>query len=397
VPLLMYFALNGNLLVPPRFAQVIGDISTVAFWMGAAIAILRNRAHVHWELWTCRFGFIFMMYTLASSSWGTAPFLATLYPSITAVCTFLYFNYLLDRFSLNDFIRMMIWALGILVTLSVVVSVAFPSIGIASASGEPGNFGAWQGVFPQKNQLGIVTALGVAVALGFQPKSMLDRMWRFLLLFAAIICAYFSQSREAWAAIALELIFLLFMRILNTFKRSSRLPIIVAGMTSFLALAFVTYLNLDSVLHSLGRSRTLTGRLNIWTDSFLLIAKRPWLGYGPYGVWGTPFAWDVVVREGWNVTSSHNNYIEILLYFGIIGLCLFLPLLGSAGLYIFRAFLSYDLRRLEVLVYIMIGLLTTSVAAPVFLYYPAIGMILLMYCVSRLEQVEKSGFMKLGM
>src|ERR1700722_3817216 len=173
VPLLMYFALNGNLPVPPNLIRVIGDISTIAFWSATAVAVLRNRAHVHWELWTCRLGFIFMIYTLASSSWGTSPLLATLYPSITAVCTFLYFNYLLDRFSLNNFMRMMAWALGILLTLSVVASVAFPSIGIDNGSGDPNNIGAWQGAFNQKNQLGITTALGGAVALGLKSKGVL--------------------------------------------------------------------------------------------------------------------------------------------------------------------------------------------------------------------------------
>ncbi len=127
----------------------------------------------------------------------------------------------------------------------------------------------------------------------------------------------------------------------------------------------------------------------------MLVEKRPLLGYGTYGVWKTPIAWDVVVRAGWNVTSSHNNYVEILLFYGIVGLFLYLLILVPTFLYIFRALMSYQLAELEVLIYVIIGILVLSMASPLIVYFPSLGMLLLMYCASRLEQIERSGFLKL--
>jgi O-antigen ligase len=392
MPLFIYLAVNGLFLTT---SHIVYQVTQSLFWLGPTLAFFRNRCRIHWELWTCRFAFIFLVWVLASVTWGTSPFNVTWVPSVTAICTFLYYSYLIDRFSLNDFTRMMVWAFGILLVASLVAAILVPSIGIGNEADDPGNGGAWRGVFVQKNQLGIACAMGVAVALGLNPKSDIDRMWRWLLVIASLICVRGSQSREAWIAIGLQLVFLFFMLLLRSLDQGSRLPVLLGGLLFFFSLSAIIYLNLDAALALIGRTRDATGRTEIWNNSLLLIRKRPWLGYGTFGVWKTPVAWDIVVRAGWNVTSSHNNYIELLIGYGIIGLCLYLPIIGSSLLYMFRALLSYDLRYLQVPIYVMIGILVTSMAAPLILYSPAVGMILLLYCVSHLEKVERSGFMRL--
>jgi O-antigen ligase len=306
---------------------------------------------------------------------------------------FCYYNYLLDRYTLNDLTRLMVWAYGLLLTLSVFVSLAVPSIGIDDGSSDPNNRGAWQGVFIQKNQLGGGAAIGMAVALGLRPKNSVDRLWRYLLIVTALICAKGSQSRECWIAIAIEFAFLGFMRILRRLHPKSRLPAVVVGMLGYATVGILTYIYADDILKFLGRTRSASGRTGIWDGCILLIQRHPWLGYGTYGVWNTPRAWDVVARVGWLVSSSHNNYLEILLSYGIVGLLLYLPIIFSSFLYIFRALLNYDLRGLEVPIYVVIAILVLSMAVPLIMYSPSVGLVLLLYVVSRLEQVERSGFM----
>ena len=395
LPLFAYLALDGILHVPASLMKILGYLFTAGFWLGTILAFLRNRSRIHWEFWTCRFAFVFLLYTLASAAWGTQPLKGVMVPSITAICTFLYYNYLIDRFSLTDFTRMMVWTFAILLVLSVFASLFFPGYGLDDGSNDPNNLGAWQGVFAQKNQLGAAAALALAVALGLRPTGDVDRVWRWLLIVAALICSYGSQSRETWIAMLLQVVFALFMRLLRTLKPQSRLPILIAGLSAFIGTTLLIYFNLDAAFALVGRTRTASGRTEIWTGCLLLIEKRPWLGYGTYGVWHTPYAWDVVARAGWQVTSSHNNYIEVLLSYGLIGFAIYMTILCSTFLYMFRALLSYDLRDLEVLIYVMISLLVLSMASPLLMYSPAVGMILLLYCVSHLEKIERTGFMRL--
>ncbi|MGD0734791.1 MAG: O-antigen ligase family protein [Terracidiphilus sp.] len=398
----LYLALNGiytnifNLLqMSYGSIKIASYLVTVSFWTLTSITFFRNRTRIHWELWTCRFAFVFLVYGLASVAWGTVSITVMLVPSITGICTFLYYNYLIDRFSLNDFTRMLVWAFGFLLVTSIILSVAYPSVGLDNGSSDMDNAGSWQGCFSQKNLLGITAALAFAVSVGLRPKSDVDRLWRWVVILSALVCSYYSQSRESWIAIGFQVIFFLLMRTFRNIQPRSRFPILVTGLGAFAIAVALVFYNLDAALALIGRTRTLSHRTDLWEATILLIRKRPWFGYGTYGVWNTPNAWTAVVRERWNVTSSHNNYLEVLLSYGIVGLALYLPIIGSALLYIFRALMSYDLRDLEVPIYVMITILILSMAVPLIMYSPSIGMVLMLYGVSQLERVERSGFMRL--
>jgi O-antigen ligase len=271
-----------------------------------------------------------------------------------------------------------------------------PAIGKDHSSKDANNIGSWQGVFAQKNTLGAACALAVAVALGLKPRTHVDRAWRWGLLGAALLCSYKSQSRESWIAIILLFLLLGFFKFIGWFTQESRLPIATMSAVIFFGLAGLLYYNLDAALALIGRTRTLTGRTEIWDATMLLVMRRPWFGYGTYGVWGTNTAYDAQVRVGgWHVTSSHNDYLEIILSYGIIGFLIYIPIILSAFLYMIRAVLSYDLPEHEVLIYSMIAILVVSFAAPIIMFNPALGMVVILYCASHLERVERSGFMRL--
>jgi len=102
------------------------------------------------------------------------------------------------------------------------------------------------------------------------------------------------------------------------------------------------------------------------------------------------------VRAGWDVTSAHNNYLDLLLCYGIVGFIVYMPIILASLLYMLRALLNYDLRNLQVLIYVMVVILVISFSQSIALMTPGIGFVLLIYGVSRLEQVERSGFMRLS-
>ena len=389
VALLMYFLLNGILNVPASIAKTAGNFTTAFFWIGVTVVVLRHKISIRWDLWTCRFAFAFLGYTIASAAWGTAALHLFAYPVITATLVFLYFNYLVSWTTTYEFNRLMLWACGLLLFFSIVAALLVPSIGIDPGILDPNNRGAWQGVFGQKNQLGIATALSAAFSLGQRSRNLSDRFWRVLVFLEAMVCAYGSKSREAWLAIALQLLTLATLFLLRKVRTSSRPPIVIVIVTVAVAMGSLIYVNLNAALALVGRSPTASGRTNIWRDSLVLIARRPWFGYGTYGFWKTPYSWPVVVREGWNVPSSHNNYIEILIYYGILGMILFTPLLLSGFIYMYRASLSRNLAEYQVHIYVLFGLASLSMAAPLIMYYPAIGMLAMLYSTASLETVDR--------
>jgi O-antigen ligase len=389
MPILVFFAFNGVIHASPGIQKFVSAVATVGFGIAVLLPIARNRLHVRWELWTCRIAALITVDVVFSVLWDVQPILTTVYPCLVIILTFFYVNYLLDHFPPNSVTRMMLWTFGILLALTIVFSIAVPSIGIDNGSDDPNNAGAWQGIFAQKNQLGMATVFAVAVALGIRPKGQMDRLWRGFVLFAALLCAAGSRSREAWGAIAMELAAAVFLTGLRKFRLRSQLPLLLGGT---LVAAFVGMLMsttyLDPLLALVGRSRTASGRTDIWEGSFLLIHRRPWLGYGVYGVWHTPVAWEVVARAGWNVPSSHNNYIEILLYYGIVGLTIYLLLVLVFFIWSFRAFLVGRFDEIEPGVYILIGVLMLSVASPITVYFPSVAFLLMIFYFASIERIR---------
>ena len=391
----MFLALNG--LIPgPEVSVALHDVWFGSFMLLTTVLFFRTNARVHWELWTCRFGAAFLLYSLASVTWGTAAINATIRPSVCSICIFLYYNYLLSRFDRVKFTRMLVWAMGVMFTAGIALVLFLPGIGKDHSTKEANNVGSWQGVFAQKNALGVACAVAVAVAIGLKPKTHVDRAWRWYLLGVALLCSYKSQSRESWIAIFVIFLLFGFFKFIGLFTQESRLPVATISAVVIFGLAGLLYFNIDAALALIGRTRTLTGRTDIWDATMLLIGRRPWFGYGTYGVWGTPIMWDAQVRVGgWRVTSSHNDYLEVILSYGIIGFLIYIPIMLSSFLYMVRAILSYSLPELEVVIYCMIVIMVESFAAPIIMFTPALGMILILYCGSHLERVERSGFMRL--
>ena len=389
LPVLFYFPFNGILQNPAKSSTA--SAASMLFGILVLILITRNRFHVRWQLWTFRIAAIMVIETLLSVTWSVQPLISMVYPCAVSVLTFFYCNYLLDIFPKQEVIRLLVWIFGTQMVLCVLFALFVPSLGIDSGLGDPNNAGAWQGIFAQKNLLGMSTTLAFAVGLSFKPQSSLDRLWRGLLFGSLFIAAAGSRSREAWAAIAFQGVIFAAVWLLARFERRIRLPMLTFGAVLASLLASLLYSNLDAILALIGRSRTASGRAYIWEGAFLLIQRKPLLGYGVYGVWHTPVAWEVVARAGWNVPSSHNNFIEVLLYYGIVGLVFLGVLFLIAIVLCIRALLRHHTTQVAPTAYLVSGILILSIASPITTYYPSAALLLLTYFTARLEQELREG------
>lgn len=97
---------------------------------------------------------------------------------------------------------------------------------------------------------------------------------------------------------------------------------------------------------------TFTGRDEIWRLGAAHIDERPWLGYGYFSFWTTPFVMELerdfeAVWDVRGIVSGHNSYMDALLTFGIPGGFAVIALLLVKPLFDYAAsFRRHENRRL---------------------------------------------------
>ena len=184
--------------------------------------------------------------------------------------------------------------------------------------------GAWRGVFVHKNDLGNITSLS-AVTFFLNATSnakFRQLMWAGFIISTAVILG--SKSQTALVVILIVMILTPFIKALR-WNHTKALPfliitILISGVTSLLLVN-----NAESILTSLGRDITFTGRTEIWPVVFNKIQERPWLGYGYETFWLGKWEGETadVWREiggGFEPIHAHNGFLDLYLSLGLIGL-----------------------------------------------------------------------------
>lgn len=251
----------------------------------------------------------------ASAAWSMDPQI-TVRRFEALVFNGLFSLYLAARFSWGEMVRMIAAALFILALGSLGMCLAFPGIGIQSDI----NAGAWRGLWPQKNELGFMMAIG---ALSSLASAVIDPRRRLLWLFsAAFCCPLLVLSRSGTSLLCL----MSSASLLAAFVLSKKRPV-VAVIVTFVAgcfalvLAAVVMLDSDLFFQAMGKDPTLSGRTDVWTAVMRRAAERPALGYGYAAFWRDRSGPALLVRRetGWDVPSAHNAWLEILLQLGWVG------------------------------------------------------------------------------
>ncbi|HEY5223779.1 MAG TPA: O-antigen ligase family protein [Microbacteriaceae bacterium] len=146
--------------------------------------------------------------------------------------------------------------------------------------------------------------------------------------------ATFALTRSSTVIIAAVLVALVLLVALWTRRRDPRkrgvvyataFGVIVVGVASAVVLW-------SPILKLLGKSEDLTGRLTIWKAVTDLALQRPVFGWGWISYWAPwvePFK-TLAVRKGVTYLQAHNAYLDVWMQLGILGLIIFILLVGSA-------------------------------------------------------------------
>ena len=227
-----------------------------------------------------------------------------------------------------------------LTVISILVSVAVPSIGVMHELFP----GAWRGVWPEKNALGGIMALGFTVLLAaaaLNPKR--APIWLgFSVL--ALLLVLMSTSKTSLVSLMLGAGGVMLVALVRRHPASG-VATIWLGVLGIAMLAGLMLFAADLFFEILGKDATLTGRTKIWSAAMRQIEMRPWTGYGYGVVWETkgrwtPLAW--IIRDaGFTPIHAHSAWIEQWLGLGVFGLAAFgMMFLQTAMLAILALFRS---------------------------------------------------------
>jgi exopolysaccharide production protein ExoQ len=288
-----------------------------AYGMALFLAVLAP-ASAFWATLRQPFLILLMLIVGASITWSVSPD-QTLRRVVAIYATTLGGIVLGSRYRWADLAEVLATAFATLAVIAFVVPIVMPSIGIMHELFP----GAWRGVWPEKNILGGIMALGFAILAG---AAMLNphraRLWW---SFAALclLLVLLSTSKTSLVALAMGFGALIFVALV---RRSPAIGVATVWL-AVLGIGLVASVALfasDLLFKALGKDATLTGRTEVWAAAIRQIELRPWTGYGYAAVWDDTDPWaplaKIVKEAHWRPHHSHNSWIEQWLGLGVFGL-----------------------------------------------------------------------------
>jgi O-antigen ligase len=252
--------------------------------------------------------------------WSAAP-TVTLVRSVAVLGNSLFGVYLATRYTLKQQLQLLSWTFGIAIIMSFLFAVGLPKYGIMGGF----HVGKWRGIYAHKNVLGKVMILSSIV---FLLTSLNERRNKFLLwggFVFSIILLLLSKSSSSLINFTIILVMFFILRALRL--RYILLFPVLSFLTIVGELSYLWLINnAETLLSSMGKDTSLSGRGPLWDAVLDLIWQRPWLGYGFSGFWkgwDTPAAavWRIV---GWEPPNAHNGLLDLWLDLGLLGLSIFL-------------------------------------------------------------------------
>lgn len=303
----------------------------------------------------------FMAMILASSGWSVDPAI-TLKNAVEMIGTMLLSYYIVTRFTLTDFLAILVRYFVSVSIVSIVLVFLWPSHGRST-----GGVVGWCGLWSEKNGFG--AAMGLAL-ITYGISFVLAGGRRRLLLVLALLLSgvLFVGSQSITAAVVLTVTAVIVS--VTMLSASPRFGLAARLISAIVALGLVTFVlatGLDSAtfLDSVGKSSTLTGRSDFWPGILRAIGDRPIFGYGYNAFFYTQSTQQEYIAglTGWWVPlSAHNSYYQMILSVGFVGLAIYslavIPAFFACLIYVVRDREMSAAWALGIMLYSLLGSFT---------------------------------------
>ena len=288
--------------------------------------------------------YLYVVYVTADSMLVSIERKTVVMTVLHMILTVMFALWLVEAFDIEEMLNLFYNAQVIFIAVTLVSTVLFSRITFYRYGGA----NTFRGLFATKNECGTELAFGIIVQLILLRKRR-QKQQRISLIF--------------WGMIGLQFVFMLLSRnmgaLLITFacigyvvyysmqnknkrKKPKRLPLgllFIVVTIGFLFFALTILQAMEPFLNSLGKDASLTGRVPLWNQVFVVMQESHTLtGYGLEMFWKTPSAVKAFhsgFRENsWAATSSastHNMIMEMWCNLGLLGLALFFLMFITAG------------------------------------------------------------------
>lgn len=265
---------------------------------------------------------VFLLAVLAAVMQNPSPLTAMRTVLLTLFAAFAAFSVLVLPHSKRE-LRLMITLMSALILgMSYIGLVLLPDAAKHGYSAfEAQHLGLWRGPFPHKNIAGpimsILAIFGIYVWRSGRP------LLGVILTLAAFVFVLKTGSKTTSGFLPISILIILSAGLFASARLAVCATLIAVLTIGLLTLGTLYSETLSAITASLLEDGTFTGRLTLWRHGIITFLANP-MGEGFNNFWNTPAVlngplpgyadWDF--RE---IVHGHNNYIDVLLNYGIIG------------------------------------------------------------------------------
>jgi len=207
-------------------------------------------------------------------------------------------------------LRIFAVVLGICLLASIGAVVGLPDLGIENYEGTR----VWRGVFNSKNDLGFWSGIGVLlyITLSDSTQSSGFKLMCFILAGVSLALLGLSHSATSLLSMLVAGALSLYLFIASRFQLSFiRMAVMAILFTAVVALAIANIETAELV----GRTGDLTGRGEVWKQTWKLILEKPLTGVGYGSLWyptdDTIWIQQSLTDFTWVVYHAHNGLLQV--------------------------------------------------------------------------------------
>ena len=288
-----------------------------ACYVVAFVGLMANYG-INWISWVLRYRLlltVLMLGAFFSAAWSIDAGL-TLERNAHLIGSTIIALYLGFTIPLERMLKVASIVFGLLMLASVIVVFAYPQLGIENYEGT----NVWRGVMTSKNTLGFwatVSAMLFITQLD-TPNSLGNRVLIAGAAVLSIVVLIFSVSATSLLALIVGLLIMGYLYVAFRFELGF-VAMTVLGLLS-MSFAAAAFLNIDTA-ELIGRSGDLTGRGDVWQQTWELILQKPLTGFG-YGTIWQPTPESLWIQQRltdftWMVYHAHNGFLQLASEIGI--------------------------------------------------------------------------------
>ena len=353
IALLVLTVLLGTSAMHSTMVHFVPQLNTVVtlIWVMAYLAAFVGLMFSHginWISWIARYRILLVILLLGciiSVSWSPIAMVSAERVVHLFGCSILaiYIGFMVPLLTI---LRVFGVVLGVIMLASVASALALPALGIENYEGVQ----VWKGVLNSKNALGFWAAVGVLLYLTLFSSTHTAFFKLCCLLFTGISFGvlYMSHSATSLLALLIAGAICLYIFIASRFKLGFFRMAIMALL--FVGLVVMVAANIDTA-ELVGRTDDLTGRGEVWQQTWKLIMKKPLTGYGYGALWfptdATIWVQQTLTDFTWVVFHAHNGLLQVASEIGLPLACVALLMVAQQLIEIF--YCQYEKQQVGVL------------------------------------------------